>query len=49
MFTTNPFSELSALIPVVVMQGYLIVMVLLVVGGTILDMMHKKRDRKSVV
>lgn len=42
MFTTNPFAELSALIPVGVMQLYLIVMVLLVVGGTILDMMHKK-------
>ena len=42
MFMSNPFAELSALIPVVVMQGYLIVMVLLVVGGTILDMMHKK-------
>jgi hypothetical protein len=38
----NPFAELSASIPTVVMQGYLVVMVLLVVGGTILDMMHKK-------
>ena len=42
MFASNPFIELSTLIPVAVMQGYLIVMVLLVVGGTILDMMHKK-------
>jgi hypothetical protein len=42
MFTINPFAELSASIPPNVMQGYLILMVLLVVGGTILDMMHKK-------
>ena len=42
MFTTNPFAELSALIPLNVMQWYLIVMAILVAGGTILDMMHKK-------
>ena len=42
MFTSNPFSELSEFISPVVMQGYIILMVLLVVGGTILDMIHKK-------
>ena len=42
MFMSNPFAELSAQIPVAVMQGYIVLMVLLVVGGTILDMMHKK-------
>jgi hypothetical protein len=42
MFMNNPFAELSASIPPNVMQGYLILMVLLVAGGTILDMMHKK-------
>jgi len=42
MFMSNPFAELSAQIPVAVMQGYIILMVLLVVGGTMLDMMHKK-------
>ena len=42
MFTSNPFSELSASISPTVMQGYIILMVLLVVGGTILDMIHKK-------
>ena len=41
MFTINPFVELSASIPPNVMQGYLILMVLLVAGGTILDMIHK--------
>jgi len=42
MFTTNPFADLTALISTDVMQMYLIVMAILVAGGTILDMMHKK-------
>jgi len=42
MFTINPFSELSGLISPIVMQVYIIAMVLLVIGGTVLDMIHKK-------
>ena len=42
MFTSNPFAELSASIPTIYMQGYIVVMILLVMGGTILDMLHKK-------
>lgn len=42
MFTSNPFAELSAHVPVAVMQWYVILMVAFVVIGTILDMMHKK-------
>ncbi len=42
MLLTNPFSELSAVISPDVMQGYIVLMVLLVIGGTILDMIHKK-------
>ena len=42
MFTSNPFSELSASISSQVMQGYVILMILLVIGGTVLDMIHKK-------
>lgn len=42
MFTNNPFAELSALISTDVMQVYIIIMAILVAGGTILDMMHKK-------
>ena len=42
MFMSNPFSELSASISPTMMQGYIVLMVLLVIGGTILDMMHKK-------
>jgi hypothetical protein len=42
MLSTNPFYELSTLISPPVMQGYIILMVVLVIVGTILDMMHKK-------
>ena len=42
MFTINPFSELSAFIPTLAMQAYVVIMVLLVIGGTVLDMIHKK-------
>jgi len=42
MFSTNPFAELSAVISPAIMQGYVILMILLVIAGTILDMMHKK-------
>jgi ABC-type multidrug transport system fused ATPase/permease subunit len=42
MFTINPFSELSGLISPIVMQIYVIAMVILVVGGTLLDTIHKK-------
>ncbi|RTZ67397.1 MAG: adenylyl-sulfate reductase [Aquificaceae bacterium] len=42
MITTNPFAEISAFIPPAIMQTYVILMFLLVVGGTILDVLHKK-------
>jgi hypothetical protein len=42
MFNTNPFSELTALISPEIMQGYIILMAILVFLGTVLDMMHKK-------
>ena len=42
MFSTNPFAELSALISPTIIQGYIVLMVIMVVGGTILDMLHKK-------
>ena len=41
MFTTNPFAELSSFIPAAAMQAYVVLMVLLVIGGTILDTIHK--------
>ncbi|MCW8827422.1 MAG: adenylyl-sulfate reductase [Gammaproteobacteria bacterium] len=42
MISTNPFSELSGFISPIAMQIYVIVMFLLVIGGTILDTIHKK-------
>jgi len=41
MFATNPFAELSTTIPVAVMQAYLILMIIAVVGGTLFDVIHK--------
>lgn len=41
-FITNPFSALSDTIPVVAMQAYVIAMAVLVIGGTLLDVIHKK-------
>ena len=42
MITSNPFEPLSAVISPEVMQGYVVLMVLLVIGGTLLDVVHKK-------
>jgi hypothetical protein len=42
MFASNPFAELSATIPTSVIQAYVILMIILVVGGTIFDIIHKK-------
>jgi len=42
MITSNPFAELSALISPAIMQSYVALMVLLVIGGTLLDVIHKK-------
>jgi len=42
MLTNNPFAEITALISPSVMQGYVVLMVLLVIGGTVLDMVHKQ-------
>ena len=42
MFANNPFAELSASIPPSVIKTYVIVMILLVVAGTIFDVLHKK-------
>jgi len=41
MVTSNPFAELSSFIPVAVMQGWVVLMVIFVIGGTVLDMIHK--------
>jgi len=42
MFASNPFADLATVIPLDVIQGYVILMAILVVGGTVIDMIHKK-------
>ncbi len=41
----NPFADLTAFVSPSAMQAYLVVMFVLVVAGTILDMLHKKSAR----
>jgi hypothetical protein len=45
MITSNPFAELSAVISPLVMQTYVVIMILLVAGGTLYDIVHKKSAR----
>ena len=45
MFTSNPFAELSASISPAVMKTYVVVMVVLVVAGTLFDVIHKRSAR----
>ena len=42
MITTNPFSVLSETVPAIAIQSFVIVMGLLVVLGTLIDVIHKK-------
>jgi hypothetical protein len=42
MITNNPFAALSDIVPTIAMQGFLIVMVILVILGTLIDIIHKK-------
>ena len=42
MITTNPFAELTATVPSIAMQLFVIIMILLVIIGTFMDILHKK-------
>jgi hypothetical protein len=42
MLTSSPFAALSASIPPAVMQAYVVVMIILVAGGTLFDVVHKR-------
>jgi len=42
MFDTNPFHDLSGFLTPTIMQVYVIAMFLAVIGGTIIDTIHKK-------
>ena len=43
MLSINPFAELSQIIPAIFLQLFVIAMVLLIIIGTGLDMLHKKK------
>jgi hypothetical protein len=45
MFAINPFAALSASIPPAVVQGYLVLMIVLVAAGTLFDIVHKGSAR----
>lgn len=45
MFSSNPFAALSSSVSPAVMQTYVIIMALLVVGGTLFDIIHKGSAR----
>ena len=42
MFNNNPFSNLAEIVSPLAMQGFVIAMILLVVLGTLIDIIHKK-------
>ena len=42
MFSINPFAELSAHVPPIVMQTYVVIMIFCVAGGTLFAICHKK-------
>jgi hypothetical protein len=42
MITSNPIADVSSYISPMAMQIYVIVMFIFVVGGTLLDVIHKK-------
>jgi len=42
LITINPFFELLEFIPSIAMQAFVVAMIILVVAGTVVDMIHKK-------
>ena len=42
MLTINPFSMLAESVPSIILQGFVVVMIGLVIIGTLVDMIHKK-------
>ena len=45
MLSSNPFADLSASVAPAIMQTYVVVMAILVVGGTLIDIIHKRSAR----
>jgi hypothetical protein len=45
VFATNPFASLGGVLPAAFMQGFVVVMALLVLAGTLFDIVHKGSAR----
>ena len=45
MFNNNPFSNLAEIVTPLAMQGFVIAMVGLVILGTLIDILHKKKRK----
>ncbi len=45
MFTSNPFAELTAFLPPIAMQVYIVLMIIAVFLGTVADMIHKNSGK----
>jgi small-conductance mechanosensitive channel len=45
MYTGNPFADLTAFLPPLVMQVYIVLMIFAVAAGTLFDMLHKNSAR----
>ena len=45
MFTSNPFADLTAFLPPVAMQVYIVLMIIAVALGTLVDMLHKNSGK----
>ncbi len=42
MFINNPFAEIATMVSPTAMKFYVVLMILFVIGGTVLDMLHKQ-------
>ena len=49
MFTNNPFAALSDFLSPAVMQSYVVLMIILVVAGTLFDIVHKGSARYFLI
>ena len=47
MFTVNPFATLAESVSPIFMQSFVILMVLLIIIGTLLDIIHKIKNKYS--
>jgi len=49
MFNNNPFSNLAEVVSPLAMQSFVIAMILLVICGTLIDIIHKKNVKYFLI